>query len=108
MNEIKKLRCCPAGRHVKCGNGSIKTVVSNDMRLETVRGIITSVCLNGRDNHVSMFIFRLLLAVFSFSEKLSSFALASKVRIILHCSRVCTHFVTGECAHAQSTSYRNV
>ena len=41
---------------------------------------------------MTMFIFRLLLAVFSFLEKLSSFALALKVRIILHCSHLCVHF----------------
>ena len=69
-----------------------KTVVRNDIRLETARGIISSICLGGRDDHGTMFILYLLLAVYSFSEKLSSFALASKVRIISHYSRLCTHF----------------
>ena len=38
---------------------------------------------NGRNNDVTMFILYLPLAVFSFSVKLSSFALASKGRIFL-------------------------
>ena len=45
---------------------------------------------NGRNDHVTMFILNLLLAVFSFLEKLSSFALASKARIILHFFLLCT------------------
>ena len=36
----------------------------------------------GRNDHVTMFILHLPLAVFSVAVKLSSFALASKVRII--------------------------
>ena len=39
---------------------------------------------NGRNDHVTMFILHLPLAVFSFSEKLSSFALELKARIILY------------------------
>ena len=40
---------------------------------------------------MTMFILYFPLAVFSFSEILSSFALASKVRIILHYSHLYTH-----------------
>ena len=40
---------------------------------------------------MTMFILHLPLAVFSFSVKLSSFALASKVRIILRYSHLCTN-----------------
>ena len=47
---------------------------------------------NGRNDHVTMFTLYLPLVVFSFSAKLSSFALASKVRIILHYSHPCTNF----------------
>ena len=44
---------------------------------------------NDRDDHVTTFILHLPLAVLSFSVKLSSFALASKIRIILsYCHRV--------------------
>ena len=39
---------------------------------------------DGRTDHVTMFTLHLPLAVFSFSVKLRSFALASKTRIILH------------------------
>ena len=39
---------------------------------------------NGRNDHAVMFIVDLPFAVFSFSEKLSSFILVSKARIILH------------------------
>ena len=45
---------------------------------------------NVRNDHVAMFILYLPLAVFSFSVKSSSFALASKARISLHCSHLCT------------------
>ena len=41
---------------------------------------------NGRNDHVTMFILCLSFAVFSFSVKLDSFALASKARIILQYS----------------------
>ena len=41
---------------------------------------------------MTMFILHLQLAMFSFSVKLSSFALVSKVRISLHYSHLCTHF----------------
>ena len=41
---------------------------------------------NSRNDQVTMFILYLLLAVFGFSVTLISFAVASKVRIILHCS----------------------
>ena len=47
---------------------------------------------NGRNDHVTMFILHLSLAVFSFSVKLSSFALASKVRICLLYSHPCSNF----------------
>ena len=43
-------------------------------------------------DHVTLFTLYLLLAVFSFSVKLSSFALASQVRIILHYSHPFAHF----------------
>ena len=43
-----------------------------------------------RYDHVTMFILCLPLAVFSFSVKSSSFVLASKARISLHYSHVCT------------------
>ena len=46
---------------------------------------------NGND-HVIMFILLLPLAVFSFLAKFGSFALASKARITLHYSHLCTHF----------------
>ena len=52
----------------------------------------TTFTANCRDDHVTMFTPHLPLAVFSFSEKLSSFALASKARIILHYCHLCTHF----------------
>ena len=45
---------------------------------------------NVRYDHVTMFILYLPLAVFSFSVKSSSFALASKARISLHYSHLCT------------------
>ena len=45
---------------------------------------------NGRNDHVTMFILHLPLAVFSFSVKLRNFALASKARIILYYSHLCT------------------
>ena len=41
---------------------------------------------NVRNDHLPMFNFHLLLAVFSFSVDLSSLAVASKVRIILNYS----------------------
>ena len=47
---------------------------------------------NGRNDHVIMFILHLPLTVFSFSVKSSRLALASKVRIILHYSCLCTNF----------------
>ena len=40
----------------------------------------------------TMYILHFPFAVFSFSVKLSSLALASKVRIILHYSHLCIHF----------------
>ena len=43
-----------------------------------------------RNDSVVMFALHLLLAVFSLSEKLRSFASASKARIILHYSHLCT------------------
>ena len=45
-----------------------------------------------RYDHVTMFILCLPLAVFSFSVKSSSFALASKARSSLHYSHLCNHF----------------
>ena len=55
-----------------------------NLQIETIRGIIfkKSVCFGGRDDHITMFILHLLLAVFSFSEKLSCVVLATKVIII--------------------------
>ena len=50
------------------------------MILEKFRITFTA---NGRNDHVTMFILYLPLAVFSFSVKLSSFALASKDRTVL-------------------------
>ena len=41
-----------------------KTVASKDLRLETVRGF----CFGGKDDHVTMFILHLPLAVFSFQK----------------------------------------
>ena len=46
--------------------------------------------MTGND-HMTMFILHLPLAVSSFSVKLSSFALASKARIVLHYSHSCTN-----------------
>ena len=46
---------------------------------------------NSRNDHVTMFILHLPLAVFSVSVKLGSFALASKARIVLYYSHPCTH-----------------
>ena len=43
-------------------------------------------------DHVTMFILFLPLAVFSFSVKSSSLALASKARISLHYSHLCTFY----------------
>ena len=56
--------------------------------------VIRSITLtaNGRNDHVTMFTLYLPLAVFSFSVKLSSFALVSKDRIILHYSHLCFFF----------------
>ena len=45
---------------------------------------------NVRYDHVTMFILYLLIAVFSFSVKSSSLALASKAKISLHYSHLCT------------------
>ena len=47
---------------------------------------------NDKNGQVTMFTLYLPLSVFSFLVKLSSFALASKVRIILHYSHLCTNF----------------
>ena len=47
---------------------------------------------NGRNDHVTLLVLHLQLAVFSFLVKLRSFALASKARIILHYSHLCSHF----------------
>ena len=65
VDEIKNLQFFIAGRHDKCGD---KTLASNDLRLEIVRGIIYCLCFGGRDDHVTMFTLHLALAVFSFSE----------------------------------------
>ena len=46
---------------------------------------------NDRNDLVTMFVHHLPLAVFSFSVKLSAFALASKVSI-LHCVHLCSNF----------------
>ena len=47
---------------------------------------------NGRNEHVTMFTPYLPLAVFSFSVKLSSFALVLKDRIISYYYHLCTNF----------------
>ena len=54
---------------------------------------------NGRNDHVTMFTPYLPLVVFSSSVKLSSFALASKVRTILHYSPLCTIFCSRKYKH---------
>ena len=48
---------------------------------------------NGGIDHMTMFTVYLPLAVFRFSVKVSSFALASKVRIIVRYSHLCTNIV---------------
>ena len=57
---------------------------------------------------MTMFILHMPLVVFSFSVELSSFALASKTRIILHYSHLCAHFLrrvpTFGTAHASCAS----
>ena len=57
--------------------------------LERFKTMLTA---NGRNNHVTMFILHLPLAVFSFLVKLGSFVLESKARIPLHYSHLCFHF----------------
>ena len=47
---------------------------------------------NGRNDHLTVFALYLPLAVFSFSLKLSCFALASKAKIILRYFHLCTYF----------------
>ena len=59
------------------------------MTLERLRIKFTT---NGKNDHVTMFILHLPLAVFSFSVKLGSFSLASKARMILHYSYLCINF----------------
>ena len=56
-----------------------------------IRFLITFTA-NCWNNHVTTFTLNLALAVFNLSVKLSSFALASEVRIILHFSRLCIYF----------------
>ena len=46
---------------------------------------------NGRNDHVTMFILQLPLAVSSFSEKLSVFALELKASIVLYYFHLRTH-----------------
>lgn len=61
-----------------------KPVVNRDLELRS--------CQTAAGNdHMTMFIFHLPLAVSSFSVKLSSFALASRARIVLHYSHPCTN-----------------
>ena len=57
----------------------------------TLQRFRITVMENGRNDNVTTFILQLPLAVFSFLVKFSSFALASKARIILHCSHLCAH-----------------
>ena len=65
-----------------------KTLHAQYLRIiERLRMTFTA---NVRYDHVTMFILYLPLAVFSFSVKSSSFALASKARISLHYSHLCT------------------
>ena len=47
-----------------------KTVASNDLRVETVRGFCFDGRDRGRDEQVTIFILHLPFAVFSFSEVL--------------------------------------
>ena len=70
--------------------------------LSTLRLRIT-LTANGRNDHVTMFIPHLCFAVFIFSAKLSSFALAPKARIILHHSHPCTRFFFRENINANLT-----
>ena len=63
---------------------SEKTVPFNRLRI--------TLTANGRNDHVAMFIPHLWLAVFIFSAKLDSFALAPRATIILHHSHPCTSF----------------
>ena len=60
------------------------------MRIERFRITFTA---NGKNDHVTLLTLSLALAVFSFIVKLSCLGLASKVRIILHYSHLCTNFV---------------
>ena len=69
----------------------VMTMVIMMMITETFRNTFTP-NRRGRNDHVTMFILYLLLAVFSFSVKFSSFGLASKARIILHHSHLSTYF----------------
>ena len=54
---------------------------------------------NSRNDHVTMFILHLPLAVFSFSAHLSSFALGLRVRNILHYSQLCAIFLRKRQSH---------
>ena len=67
----------------KTQNANLSFAVNAILNLSN-RGIRITFAANGRNDHVTMFILYLPLAVFSFSVKLSIFALASKSRIILH------------------------
>ena len=78
----------PSLFHISCHN-----LVRLTSLLERFRITFTPQTTNGRNDHVTMFILHLSLAVFSFSVKLSNFALALKARIILHCSHSCTYFI---------------
>ena len=56
-----------------------------------IERLSTTFTANGRYDHVIMFILHLPLAVFSFSEKLSVFALELKARILLYYFHLRTH-----------------
>ena len=58
-----------------------------------IKEILSYVLANGRIDHITMFTLYLPFAVFRFSVKLSSFALASKVRIIVRYSHLCNNII---------------
>lgn len=65
---------------------SWETWVTKTYLLERFKITFTA---NGNNDHVTMLALYMQLAVFSLSVKVSSFALASKIRIILHYSPIC-------------------
>ena len=68
VDEIKNLQCVSSW--ATCVD---KTLASNDLQLETVKGIIFKcLCFGGRDDHLTMYTLHLPLAVFCFSEVMHS------------------------------------